>query len=183
MRRGYLLFLISILVIPVFNFSFEQVLKPITKSREPLSANQLTLADIWIRDPNICFFNGTYYMTGTTTPNDGFLCYSSKDLENWNAEGYIYQRNASSLWAQMDFWAAEFVQKGNNFYLFFSARTNTTERGTGVAISASHTPLGPFYDLNPYQLTPLEDDCLDGHLYQAPNGSEYLIYVTNGYKQ
>ncbi|MFX1299279.1 MAG: hypothetical protein ACFFD2_31000, partial [Promethearchaeota archaeon] len=25
----------------------------------------LTLDEIWIRDPNIIYFNGTYYMTGT----------------------------------------------------------------------------------------------------------------------
>ena len=44
------------------------------------SAAGLNIEDFWIRDPNILYHNGTYYMTGTTEPWGGFLGYSSTDL-------------------------------------------------------------------------------------------------------
>ncbi|MHA1681920.1 MAG: family 43 glycosylhydrolase [Promethearchaeota archaeon] len=136
----------------------------------------LKLEDIWIRDPNIIFFNGMYYMTGTTA-SDGFLGYSSPDLVNWQAHGHIYTRNASSTWALRDFWAPEMVHRDGKFYLFFSAKTDATKRGTGVAVS--NNPMGPYVDLMADPLTLPAWECLDGHLFSDIGGSgkEYLIFV------
>jgi beta-xylosidase len=134
----------------------------------------LTLDDFWIRDPNIMYHNGTYYMTGTTDPGGGFLGYSSIDLVTWTPIGRIYDRNASSSWALYDFWAPEQVYKDGKFYLFFSGKTETTNRSTGVAVATS--PAGPYVDLMSNPLTPTEWNCLDGHLFRDDDGSEYFIY-------
>ncbi|MEX2682032.1 MAG: family 43 glycosylhydrolase [Candidatus Sigynarchaeota archaeon] len=134
----------------------------------------LTLDDIWIRDPNILYHNGTYYMTGTTDPGGGFLGYSSIDLVTWTPLGRIYNRNASSTWALFDFWAPEQVYKDGKFYLFFSGKTATTNRSTGVAVATS--PRGPYIDLCATPLTPPEWNCLDGHRFRDDDGSEYFIY-------
>ncbi len=133
----------------------------------------LTLDDIWIRDPNILYYNDTYYMTGTTA-GDGFIGYSSVDLETWTSLGHIYTRNASSTWALKDFWAPEQVYKDGKFYLFFSGKTDTTNRSTGVAVATS--PAGPYVDLMANPLTPPAWNCLDGHLFRDDDGSEYFIY-------
>lgn len=134
----------------------------------------LALDDIPIRDPNIHWYGDRYYMTGTTAA-DGFLGYSSPDLVHWTAHGHIYTRNASNPWAQQQFWAPEMVVKDGSVYLFFSATSDENRRGTGVAV-ADH-PLGPFRDLTPGPLTPADRECLDGHRFRHPNGTEYLIYV------
>ena len=134
----------------------------------------LTLDEIWIRDPNIIHYNGTYYMTGTTT-GDGFLGYSSTDLVHWEAQGYIYQRNSSSIWALQYFWAPEMVYKNGSFFLFFTANSSTYKRATGVAIADN--PMGPYTDLCTNPLTPPEWECLDGHLFTDNDGKEYLIFV------
>nr|MDO8109524.1 family 43 glycosylhydrolase [Candidatus Sigynarchaeota archaeon] len=131
------------------------------------------LDEIWIRDPNIMYHDGLYYMTGTTA-GDGFLGYVSSDLEHWDPIGHIYTRNASSTWALQDFWAPEQVYKNGKFYLFFSGKTSTTNRSTGVAVATS--PVGPYVDLMLAPLTPAEWMCLDGHLFRDDNGSEYFIY-------
>jgi arabinan endo-1,5-alpha-L-arabinosidase len=136
-------------------------------------ADTLRLEDIWIRDPNILYHDGMYYLTGTTA-GDGFLGYSSTDLVFWTAIGHIYTRNASSTWAQFDFWAPEQVFKDGQFYLFFSGKTATTNRSTGVAVATS--PTGPYVDLAMNPLTPPEWNCLDGHLFRDDDGSDYFIY-------
>ncbi len=134
----------------------------------------LTLADFWIRDPNILYYDGTYYMTGTTDPGGGFLGYTSIDLATWTPIGRIYNRNASSSWALYDFWAPEQVYHDGKFYLFFSGKTGTTNRSTGVAVATS--PTGPYVDLMADPLTPPEWNCLDGHLFVDDDGAHYFIY-------
>ncbi len=133
----------------------------------------LGLEDFWIRDPNILYHGGMYYMTGTTA-GDGFIGYSSTDLVTWTSLGHIYNRNASSTWALYNFWAPEQVYKDGKFYLFFSGKTDTTNRATGVAVATS--PEGPYVDLMASPLTPPEWNCLDGHLFRDDDGSEYFIY-------
>jgi arabinan endo-1,5-alpha-L-arabinosidase len=136
-------------------------------------AASLTLDGFGIRDPNILYHNGTYYMTGTTS-SSGFLGYSSVDLATWTPLGHIYTRNASSTWALYDFWAPEQVYKDGKFYLFFSGKTGSTNRSTGVAVATS--PAGPYVDLMANPLTLPEWNCLDGHLFRDDDGSEYFIY-------
>ncbi|NMC04714.1 MAG: family 43 glycosylhydrolase [Candidatus Lokiarchaeota archaeon] len=133
----------------------------------------LTLDQIPIRDPNIMYYDGTYYMTGTTAW-DGFLGFSSTDLVTWTSLGHIYTRNASSTWALLEFWAPEQVYKDGKFYLFFSGKTGVTNRATGVAVATS--PAGPYVDLTSHPLTPPEWNCLDGHLFRDDDGCEYFIY-------
>ena len=140
------------------------------------SSEFLKLDEIHIRDPNIIYDNETetYYMTGTTA-SDGFLAYYSYDMQNWTYHGYIYSKNESNFWAKHSFWAPEILKRNNQFYLFFTAKSDDTMRATGVAVSDN--PLGPYVDLMVEPLTPAEYDCLDGHLYKNYNGTEYLIYV------
>ncbi|MHA1849378.1 MAG: family 43 glycosylhydrolase [Promethearchaeota archaeon] len=159
-----------IIYFTMIGFVFLAVLPRNSSSAE----NGLQLQDIHIRDPNIFFFNGTYYMTGTTAL-DGFLGYSSRDLEHWNYEGYIYRKNDSNYWAQQLFWAPEVVVRNGTFYMFFTANSTTRKRATGVAVAEK--PLGPYHDLSPEPLTPPEWQCLDGHLFKDTDGKEYLIYV------
>lgn len=139
-----------------------------------MDCHALTSQDFTIRDPNILFYDNTYYLTGTTSW-DGFIGYSSTDLVNWNSHGLIYERNSGAPWAQKLYWAAEFYHANDKFYLFFTAINDTNHRGTGVAIADS--PLGPYIDLIDHPLTPPEYHCLDGHPFRDTDGKYYLFYV------
>ncbi len=158
--------LFALLLILLMPFS----LYPETHSQ----SGTLGLSDIWIRDPNIVFWDGKYYMTGTTA-DDGFLGFSSVDLVSWTNHGYIYRKNESNYWAQRLFWAAEIVPHEGKFYLFFTADKEGGIRGTGVAVSDSI--MGPYVDLIADPLTPKDFHCLDGHVFKHPNGSLYFYYV------
>jgi beta-xylosidase len=142
--------------------------------KDSSEGTNLTLADIPIRDPNILYSNGLYYMTGTTAW-DGFLGFSSPDLITWTAHGHIYQKNESNYWAQYNFWAPEMVELNGKFYLFFTGISDSSKRRTGVAV-ADH-PLGPYVDLMAEPLTPPEYHCLDGHFAIDTDGKYYLFYV------
>ncbi|MBD3351117.1 MAG: family 43 glycosylhydrolase [Candidatus Lokiarchaeota archaeon] len=158
----YLLFLIAMFVY--------SLITPVNTYGE----TGIGLDEIQIRDPNIFVYGDKYYLTGTTHEY-GFLGYSSDDLINWQSHGLIYQRNTSNYWASYHFWAPEIAIRNDKFYMFFTAKNDTTHRATGVAVADS--PMGPYKDICEDPLTPQEYDCLDGHLYDAENGSEYLIYV------
>ena len=164
---------------PIIKLSIFCIFIIIGSSANPSFSNaqdeyDLTLSDIQIRDPNITYYNGYYYMTGTTA-EDGFLGYKSEDLCDWKSIGYIYRRNSSNYWAQYHFWAPEITSYNSHFYLFYTGKAEGHNRGTGVAVA--ETPEGPFIDLKKDPLTPSEYQCLDGHLFQHPNGTLYFIYV------
>lgn len=168
-KIGFLIIVLFFDVISQFQVSIIRTSATNLPASPPLSLNEIS-----IRDPNILYFNDTYYMTGTTSGN-GFLGYSSKDLVNWTSHGLIYERNVSNWWAKYQFWAPEMVYRNGLFYLFFSGKNDTTRRATGVAVASN--PLGPYIDLMPNPLTPPQYECLDGHLFRDTDGLEYFIYV------
>nr|MDO8118247.1 family 43 glycosylhydrolase [Candidatus Sigynarchaeota archaeon] len=159
----------------------------------------LSRDDIWIRDPFIQYWNGTYYMTGTCCGN-GIKIFSSTDLETWDDGTLAYAKNDSNPWIDQNFWAPELHVRADangtpTFYLFFSGIKDGTKRRTGCAISCN--PLGPFVDHGPLRpigpngtlavdaLTPPDLHCLDGTLFHDPvSGKEYFIYcmewINNG---
>lgn len=137
-------------------------------------------SEIHMRDPWILPHEGAYYLTGSTgdfwgKQTGGFRCYSSKDLVDWTDHGFILQRQEPPTWAAYQFWAPEMVYRKGRFWLFYSGNSDTTCRGTGVAVSDS--PLGPFVNVSDQPLTPSEWECLDGHLFTDDDGAEWFIYV------
>ena len=67
----------------------------------------MKLEEINIRDPFILFTNEKYYLYGTRaetcwTKADGFDCYQSDDLVEWNGPVEIFQR-PENFWADRCF--------------------------------------------------------------------------------
>jgi arabinan endo-1,5-alpha-L-arabinosidase len=136
--------------------------------------------EIHMRDPWIMPYEGTYYLVGTTgdtwgKEGGGFQGSSSTDLVNWEPHGPILKEDDPPTWAAYQFWAPELYERNGRFYLFYSGKTDNTRRGTGVAVSDS--PLGPFRNVSEALLTPLDWECLDGHLFRDGNGTEWFIFV------
>ena len=71
----------------------------------------MKLTDINIRDPYILCSGDWYYMYGTRAETcwgaaEGFDCFKSKDLENWEGPFEIFHK-PEDFWADRCFWAPE----------------------------------------------------------------------------
>ena len=78
--------------------------------------------DVKFGDPYVLLASdGHYYMYGTGGVEDGFGCYRSDDLVNWEYLGAVYKGNTPDSWAESCFWAPEVYERDGKFYMFFSA--------------------------------------------------------------
>ncbi len=155
-------------------------LQPAAVANDAEAQPTMRCSEIHIRDPWILPYDGVYHLIGTTGDawgkgGGGFLAYSSTDLVNWTKHGPALRFDDPPTWAAYHFWAPEMVERDGRFHLFYSGKTDATCRGTGVATSES--PLGPFVNLSDRPLTPLEWECLDGHLFTDGDGSNWFIFV------
>jgi arabinan endo-1,5-alpha-L-arabinosidase len=148
--------------------------------RTVIYQNPIQPESIHIRDPHILAHDGYYYLYGTSracwdTKGDGFDAWYSDDLVHWQFHGSVYDRPADATWNQYNFWAPEVYERGGRFYMYYAAKSDTTRRALGVAVSDS--PLGPFLDCPYNPITPPEWECLDATLYTDPQGKSWLFWV------
>ena len=92
--------------------------------------------------------DGNYYMYGTGGVEDGFGCYMSKDLVNWEYQGAVYKGNTDDSWAESCFWAPEVYERDGRFYIFFSANwkenPNNELENFMIGVAVADSPTGPF---------------------------------------
>ncbi|MEZ4642664.1 MAG: family 43 glycosylhydrolase [Chloroflexota bacterium] len=146
-----------------------------------VSGEKMKTSDIQIRDPYIYTDQQEkmYYMFGTTDqdcwcgPGQGFDCYKSKDLQQW--EGPIPAfRPTDDFWGKENFWAPE-VHKYivvNFTYLLRSKRRSVTV----LRNSGGTSVFGPYIPLTDEPATPQEWQCLDGTLYVDENGDPWIVF-------
>lgn len=111
-------------------------------------------------------FEGTYYLYGTRSKTcwglaDGFDCYTSRDLKDWDGPFEIFHR-PNGFFADRSYWAPECIRYGDAFYLIATLGGQNVKKGV-YALRAS-SPLGPF---EPYsaRLTPEGWACIDGTVF------------------
>ena len=132
--------------------------------------------EINIRDPFVLCHEGTYYLYGTRSATcwgeaDGFDCYVSRDLENWEGPVEVFRR-PEGFWADRCYWAPECYAYGGAFYLITTLGAG--DRKTGVYALRAASPVGPF-EIYSGCLTPEDWNCIDGTLY-FENGHPYLVF-------
>ena len=137
----------------------------------------------WYADPEGAVFNNRYWIFPTWSDvyeRQVFLdAFSSKDLIHWKKHPHILDTVAVK-WAHKAMWAPAIIQKGQQYFLFFSANDiqNNTERG-GIGVAVSNQPNGPFTD---YLGKPLLDQFhngaqpIDQFVFQDQDGQYYMIY-------
>lgn len=135
----------------------------------------MKLSDINIRDPYILPHEGRYYLYGTRSatcwgPADGFDCYVSGDLEEWEGPFEVFHR-PDGFWADRSYWAPECYYYRGEFCLI--ATLGSEARGKSVNLLKADSPLGPFRHVA--ALTPPGAQAIDGTLYQE-DGAPWLIY-------
>ena len=136
----------------------------------------MKLTDINIRDPYILCSGDWYYMYGTRAETcwgaaEGFDCFKSKDLENWEGPFEIFHK-PEDFWADRCFWAPECYEINGKYYL---VATFGSEKHKGIQILQSDTPDGTFQIMTAKPLTPDNWNCIDGMLYQEKE-KIYLIF-------
>ena len=132
--------------------------------------------DIRMGDPFVLKHEGRYYLVGTTA-GDGFKCWRSEDLVNWQPLGYAYQRNEDS-WGRSSFWAPELFRYRDRFYMVYSA-SRDKDQGYRICLAAAERPEGPYRDVS----TPWCDvgwSSIDGHVFTDEDGTPYLYFARVG---
>ena len=89
--------------------------------------------DINIRDPYVLLHDGHYYLYGTRSatcwgPAEGFDCYTSDDLENWDGPFEIFKRS-DDFFATQNFWAPECYAYNGSFYLVTTLGNESIKKG------------------------------------------------------
>lgn len=128
----------------------------------------------YLADPTIFAQNGTYYLYGTkgdpNIPGEGFLVYTSTDLEIWSGpaglhDGFAFKKGDG--YGDTGFWAPQIFQHNNKFYMAYTANEH-------IAIAESNSPLGPFTNVgNPI---PSDGKQIDPFVF-FDNGKIYLYHV------
>jgi beta-xylosidase len=118
-------------------------------------------------------------MFGTTDPNcwrgpgQGFNCYKSKNLSDW--EGPIPAfRPSDQFWGKENFWAPEVHRRHGRFYMFATFIAEKRYRGTQILVS-DHVS-GPYTPLVNAPVTPPDWQCLDGTLYVDENDDPWIVF-------
>ena len=136
----------------------------------------MKMSEVNIRDPYVLVHEGTYYMYGTRSatcwgPADGFDCYISSDLENWEGPVEIFHR-PEGFFADREYWAPECIFYKDAFYLITTF--GGENRKKGIYVLRSETPAGPF-QVYSQRLTPEDWTCIDGTIH-FEEGIPYLIF-------
>jgi beta-xylosidase len=101
-------------------------------------------------DPAVLKDGEDYWLVATS--NDAphaFPVLHSRDLEHWEAEGFVFPSSREPQWAASgrnvaDFWAPEMARVGDEYWLAFTARQKSGALAIGLARAPS--PLGPWID-------------------------------------
>lgn len=125
--------------------------------------------------------DGRYYMYGTSLDN-GFEAFVSDDLVQWDSCGQIYKGGDSAQWNLNCFWAPEVYERGDKYYLFFSAnyRENPTNEGENfkIGVAVSDSPAGPFTDLYDRPIFNPEYPIIDANVYFDDENDKCYLYFS-----
>ncbi|HHV10892.1 MAG TPA: family 43 glycosylhydrolase [Clostridiales bacterium] len=134
--------------------------------------------EINIRDPYILCSNRKYYLYGTRSATtwglaEGFDCYESSDLENWEGPFEIFHRQEDFL-LDRAYWAPECYEIDGKYYLITTLGSENKKKAVYALVSDS--PKGPFLMHSDGALTPEGWCCIDGSLHFEGDGRLYLIF-------
>ncbi|MFC6261321.1 glycoside hydrolase family 43 protein [Levilactobacillus fujinensis] len=132
-------------------------------------------ADINIRDPYVLVQDGKYYLFGTRSQScwgemDGFDCYVSSDLENWQGPNEVFHR-PEGFWATENYWAPEAYEHNGQNYLVTTL--GGAHRKKSINLFKADKPLGPYHYVT--QLTAADSEAIDATIFEK-DGRSYLVY-------
>ena len=77
-----------------------------------------------------------------------WLCYSSKDMENWKCEGII-MRASDISWRVDNYtaWASQVVKHNGKYYFYYCTTNKNANKHHSIGVAVSDSPTGPFVDI------------------------------------
>lgn len=132
-----------------------------------------------IGDPYVLFYKGIYYLYATSHFN-GFYCWKSVNLNQWEGPKICYQADQKSF-GNSCFWAPEIYEFDGLFYMYYTAQWKRYEKeALRIGAAVSKRPEGPFQDVLDNQ--PMFDfgyGALDAHILKDDDRN-YLYYSRAG---
>lgn len=110
---------------------------------------------IYAGDPAAMVDGDTVYVyvghdsaTGEYYQMPEWLCYSSKDMENWKYEGIIMRANDIS-WRVDNYtaWASQVVKHNGKYYFYYCTTNKNANKHHSIGVAVSDSPTGPFVDI------------------------------------
>ena len=155
--------------------------------------------EVNIRDPYIITYDNKYYMYGTRSATtwglaEGFDCYISDNLEDWEGPVEIFKR-PEGFFSDREYWAPECIYYQDAFYLITTFGSKDMKKG--IYILKCDEPAGR-YKLYSERLTPEDWTCIDGTIYfennipmlvfshsfeDTPDGDMCVLTLTKDLKQ
>ena len=118
-----------------------------------------------IADPYILTYDGMYYLYGTANAGTGFKVWTSADLVNWEAGGFVAHKD--NIMGDTGFWAPEVYHYKDRFYMFYTAQEYTY-------VAVADSPYGPFASAMDKSL--FDFPAIDSSLFIDDDGKIYLYF-------
>lgn len=144
------------------NLEEGEVAVPKTAYSNPIAGDSDTGKYIYGGDPSVMVDGDTVYLyTGHDTSSDQqvknavydireYLCYSTKDMVNWKAEGSVMTADRNNIkWASSSStaWASQVIRYGEKYYLYFCTWDGTSAGKQSIGVATADSPTGPFQDI------------------------------------
>ena len=147
---------------------------------EPMKAYRLAI-DHGLPDPFCTKYGSGYYITGTshtTSRRTGgdllYDMYYSVDLKKWESVGPLLKRPEYEGSHQANYWAPEILQRGDKFYLYYTADSFGDPYRRFVRVAEGSRIEGPYEDAGKL----VEQPSIDGHpVFDEEAG--WLFYTGN----
>jgi len=138
--------------------------------------------DIKCRDPFIIVNqkDKSYYLIISQQKDGrgGLFAYKSKDLDQWEKVGYIYNAPQDYIGTN-DWWAPDFYKYKGNYYCFVTVSNPQKGILRGTTILKSNNITGPYSPILPADkmaITPPNMQCLDGSLFVDDQKNPWIIF-------
>ncbi len=146
-------------------------------------------------DPAVLELDDGWVLTATSNDAaDAFPILHSTDLEHWEHKGFIFPEGRTPEWARTgrhsaDFWAPEMRRVGDEYWVAYTARQQSSALAIGLARAPS--PYGPWQDNGApligggkvlYPGGSASGGVIDSHIFVDDDGTPYLFWKndTNG---
>ena len=146
-------------------------------------------------DPAVLKVEDGWVLTATSNDApDAFPILHSADLDHWEHRGFIFPEGQAPGWTKTgrhsaDFWAPEMRQVGDEYWVAYTARQQSSALAIGLA--RSPTPYGPWQDNGKPLITggkvlypggSASGGVIDSHIFVDDDGAPYLFWKndTNG---
>ena len=102
----------------------------------------------YVEDDTVYLYAGHDTSTGDSYVMPEWVCYTSKDMKNWEYKGPIMSATDVS-WRSNDTsaWASQVIKHNGKYYLYFCTWDKTSSGKQSIGVAVSDSPTGPFTDI------------------------------------